>query len=106
MLDVDLALRTDLRGALRDVLEGGSTSNPEEVGAGEEAEKGEGVDEKRMELGRELRRGLAALVVPVFEYSDPAEEPEDYHDFPGNKTVSHEESHGLGYRFTREMFRS
>ena len=70
MLDVDLAIRTDLRGALKGVLSK----------AAEEGEEGQ--------LAREMRSGIGALVVPAFEYSDPKREPEDWKEFPADKQVS------------------
>ena len=64
MLDVDLVMRTDVRGALRGVLR----------------EEGE--------VGRGLRRGEVGLVVPAFEWRDSKEEPEDWRSFPRDKEVS------------------
>ena len=70
MLDVDLAIRTDLRSALKGVLSK----------AEEEGEEGQ--------LAREMRSGMGALVVPAFEYRDTKREPEDWKEFPADKQVS------------------
>lgn len=65
MLDIDLAIRTDLNAAFKDVMD------------------------DRQGLGKDMRDGNIALVVPAFEYASKEVEPENWLEFPQTKEVSH-----------------
>ncbi|CCM04638.1 uncharacterized protein FIBRA_06822 [Fibroporia radiculosa] len=83
MLDVDFAVCTDWRGAVRDAIR--RTEATYVMGPrGDHAEDSKQIDLGSAELVRRLREGHAALVVPAFEYMKQ-EDGVNQINFPTNK---------------------
>ncbi|CDO70899.1 Glycosyltransferase Family 49 protein [Trametes cinnabarina] len=81
MLDVDFAVCTDWRGAVRDALRT-AASLPNRHGARTERRPFNSINSA--DVVKKLREGTAALVVPAFEYVRQ-EEGVDQHTFPADK---------------------
>lgn len=85
MLDVDFAVCTDWRQAVRDALRGmEDTTQREGTNGGEDT--GPRISLRSLEVVRELKEGRAALVVPAFEYAN-LEDGMDQRKFPRDKEV-------------------
>ncbi|KAI9059634.1 glycosyltransferase family 49 protein [Trametes sanguinea] len=81
MLDVDFAVCTDWRGAVRDALRSAAMP-PSRLGARTERKQLNGINSA--DIVQKLREGAAALVVPAFEYVRQ-EEGVDQRTFPADK---------------------
>ena len=92
MLDVDFAVCTDWRTAVRRALQDAKNLDSREVTAKaalsrrSQAMASSNSEESPVEVARMLREGSAALVVPVFEYISQ-EDGEDQWTFPQSKEV-------------------
>ncbi|KAH8093124.1 glycosyl-transferase for dystroglycan-domain-containing protein [Cristinia sonorae] len=88
MLDVDFAVCTDWRAAVYQAIKqsnGQDTEMANDVVSGSSSTGGSGkLDLGHLTVAKMLRRGSAALVVPVFEYI-VQEDGEDQRTFPQNK---------------------
>lgn len=82
MLDVDFAVCTDWRGAIREAVGSARASSS----ANTDGDKTEETDLSSGDVIQRMRGGRAALVVPAFEYTDLADGV-DQRTFPSDKEV-------------------
>lgn len=88
MLDVDFAICTDWRSAIRDTLLGNMQQDAAPRTRAHEARSTDGKEGPlTVEVINELREGRIALVLPAFEYVKQ-EDGLDQSTFPRNKEVS------------------
>ena len=92
MLDVDFAVCTDWRGAIRRTIKEAKEhsikrENDVSIKSRSETVLSGGSDVDAVEVAQMLREGSASLVIPVFEYISQ-EDGEDQWTFPQDKEVS------------------
>lgn len=87
VLDVDFAVCTDWRGALREAIRQAESAQGSSFAEQQEQENGNPkIDLGNNELVKRLREGSAALVVPAFEYVN-LQDGADQMNFPNDKEV-------------------
>lgn len=105
MLDVDFAVCTDWRAAVRSALQGAEADHMLSNGIARRSDHASASTPEmtHAQIATMLREGSAALVIPVFEYATQ-EDGEDQNTFPQNKQASN--SSALGPSTSDPHFRT